>query len=104
MAAFPFSPQTQIGIHPDEGDEDQVNEHERQGAFGMLVHHCRSSCWESRVESRNARRQSSSVMMPTSVPFSTTGKQPYCRCSSRRVACIMSISGPIHTTSLVMHC
>src|SRR5438477_11190356 len=103
MAASLFPPQTQIGIHPNKGDEDQVNEHESQGAFGMFVHHCRSSFSESLIESRNARRQSSSVIMPTRVPLSTTGKQPHCRCSSRRVACTMSISGPIHTTSLVMH-
>src|SRR5215510_11344249 len=104
MTDLPFPPQTEIGVHPDEGDKRQVNEHESQGPLGMFVHRCLSSLYELPTVSRNARRQSISVMMPTRASWSTTGKQPYCRCRSRRVACTMSMSGAIDTTSCIIQC
>src|SRR4029450_3025768 len=100
---LPFPPQTQIGVHPDEGDEDQVNKHEGQSAFGMVVHRRVSPCYAPLAVCRNARKQSIAVTTPTRVAWSTTGRQPMRRCTSRRAACAISASGPMHTTSWVMH-
>src|SRR6266581_8571047 len=103
MVASPFPPQTQIGVHPDEGNECQVNEHEGQGPFGVLVHGCVSLLSALCAVCRNARKQSMSVTTPTRVPLSTTGRQPIVCCKSTRPASTMVRSGPIHTTSLGMH-
>src|SRR6266446_9573483 len=32
-----FPPQTQIGVHPDEGDKHQVKKHKGQSTLGMFV-------------------------------------------------------------------
>src|SRR6266702_4062667 len=103
MVASPFPPQTQIGVHPDEGNECQVNEHEGQGPFGVLVHGCVSLLSALCAVCRNARKQSMSVTTPTRVPLSTTGRQPMVRCKSSRAAFAIVIPGHSHTTSLVMH-
>src|SRR5262245_48958569 len=99
MAGSSFQPETEIGVHPDERKKHQIDEHESQGAFGMFVHRCVSLCSASPVVARNARTQSSSVTIPTSVPCSTTGRQPILRSTSTCAASSIVKLGHAHTTS-----
>src|SRR5215510_826136 len=102
MAGSSFQPETEIGVHPDERKKHQIDEHEGQGTFGMVVHRRVSPCYAPLAVCRNARKQSIAVTTPTRVARSTTGRQPIRRCTSRRAACTISASGPMHTTSWVM--